>query len=149
MAHLSEITEETTLPTEDLRVLFDAAVSSLDFASGFLDNDEVLALRRIAVVLGVDPLKATPYNFNMVVATCEHDWEYADRTWHVKPGVTVRWHEREVNDPAEELEWTKGSGDITVLNQLARHGSVVGPEHQWYRRCRECGTHEDEDRGIQ
>jgi hypothetical protein len=57
--------ESTTLSTEDLRVLFDTAVGSLDFASGFLDNDEVLALRRVAVVLGVDPLEATPHNFSL------------------------------------------------------------------------------------
>lgn len=81
--------ETTTLPTEDLRVVFDTAVGSLDFASGFLDNDEVLALQRVAVVLGVDPMKATPHNFDLKVATCEHDWEYADRTWRLNPGCMV------------------------------------------------------------
>ncbi len=132
----------TTVPTEDLQVMFDVAVESLDFASGFLDNDEVLALRRVAVLLGVDPMKATPHNFNMTVATCEHVWEYADRTWHVKPGVTVRWKDREVSDPEEDLEVT-ADGDISILNTLVYNGSVTGPEHYWWRRCTQCGTHED------
>lgn len=46
-----------------LQKVFDAAVYSMDFSSGFLDNDEVEALRKCAVVLGVDPRIATPRNF--------------------------------------------------------------------------------------
>lgn len=53
----------TELGTEDLRVLFDAVCNSLDFGSGFLDTPEVEALRRVAVILGVDPAKATPREF--------------------------------------------------------------------------------------
>jgi hypothetical protein len=48
---------------EVLQCVFDTAVSSLDFGSGFLDHKEVNALRTIAKLLGVDPEKATPYNF--------------------------------------------------------------------------------------
>lgn len=55
--------ETTTLPTEDLRDIFDIAVGSMDFGSGFLDTDCVEALRRIAVALGVDPMTATPSGF--------------------------------------------------------------------------------------
>ncbi len=46
-----------------LQDLFDVATSSLDFGSGFLDDDQVRSLREIAVVLGVDPLVATPSNY--------------------------------------------------------------------------------------
>lgn len=45
---------------EALQTVFDVAVNSLDFGSGFLDLREVCALRRIAELLGVDPIKATP-----------------------------------------------------------------------------------------
>ena len=48
---------------EDLQKVFDTAVSSLDFSSGYLDHDEVISLRKIAKLLGVDPDLATPINF--------------------------------------------------------------------------------------
>lgn len=46
-----------------LRAVFDVAVSSMDFSSGFLDDEEVAALRELAAELGVDPATATPHNF--------------------------------------------------------------------------------------
>lgn len=46
-----------------LRALFDVAVSSMNFGSGFLDDEEVACLREVAVILGVDPDVATPQNF--------------------------------------------------------------------------------------
>lgn len=52
-----------TLATEDLRALFDIATGSLNFGSGFLDSDEVEVLRRVAVVIGVDPMAGTPPEF--------------------------------------------------------------------------------------
>lgn len=48
---------------KDLQVLFDALVHSMDFGSGFLDDEEVEALRNVAGVLGVDPAVATPEDF--------------------------------------------------------------------------------------
>lgn len=48
---------------EVLRALFDVAVSSMNFSSGFLDDEEVGCLRQVAVILGVDPMVATPDNF--------------------------------------------------------------------------------------
>jgi len=49
--------------TEDLQRVFDTAVHSLDFGPGFLDHDEVISLRCVARLLGVDPEIATPINF--------------------------------------------------------------------------------------
>lgn len=48
---------------EHWKVVFDVAVNSMDFGSGFLDNEEVEALRAAAVDLGVDPMEATPHGF--------------------------------------------------------------------------------------
>lgn len=50
----------TSVPTEILQILFDTAVGSMDFGSGFLDDEEVTALRDIAQRLGQDPIVATP-----------------------------------------------------------------------------------------
>jgi hypothetical protein len=53
----------TEIPTETLRIVFDVATSSLNFSSGFLDHEEVLCLRAVARLLGIDPRDATPDNF--------------------------------------------------------------------------------------
>ncbi len=54
--------KQIKLPLEELQVVFDIAVNSMDFGSGFLDNDEVAILRSIATRLGVDPNVGTPSN---------------------------------------------------------------------------------------
>lgn len=48
---------------ELLQKLLDIATSSMDHGSGFLDNEEVEALRETAVTLGINPMTVTPYNF--------------------------------------------------------------------------------------
>ena len=57
------MTDTFTLPADDLRAVFDIAVGSMDFGSGFLDDAEVETLRRVAGVIGVDPMEATPSMF--------------------------------------------------------------------------------------
>lgn len=52
-----------TVDRTTLQIVFDVAVNSLDFGSGFLDDEEVAALRTIAESLGVDPMVATPETF--------------------------------------------------------------------------------------
>lgn len=47
----------------DIRALLDIATSSLDFGSGFLDNEQVEVLRKVAAIVGVDPTLVTPSNF--------------------------------------------------------------------------------------
>ncbi len=49
------------IPRVKLQMLFDMIISTMDFGSGFLDTDEVNLLREVAVTLGVDPMKGTPY----------------------------------------------------------------------------------------
>lgn len=61
--------EQITIPKLTAQVLFDALVGSMDFGSGFLDSEEVEALRGLAVALGVDPKVATPSEF---VSQYEH-----------------------------------------------------------------------------
>ena len=51
------------IPVRLAAILFDTAVGSMDFGSGFLDDEEVAALREAAVLLGADPDEATPRNF--------------------------------------------------------------------------------------
>jgi len=53
-----------TVNREQLKALFDVAVGSLDFGSGFWDIDATEAARGIAEALGIDPMEATPSEFN-------------------------------------------------------------------------------------
>lgn len=48
---------------DDVKALLDIATQSLDFSSGFLDDEEVALLRRVAEAVGVDPMAVTPENF--------------------------------------------------------------------------------------
>lgn len=57
---------------ELLRAVFDIAVGSMDFGSGFLDDDEVTALRSVAERLGVNPMEGTPENYRKRIV---HEFE--------------------------------------------------------------------------
>jgi len=52
--------ESVTLPRGVLKALLDTAVTSMDFGSGFLNDVDVLAMRTVAVAVGVDPVLVTP-----------------------------------------------------------------------------------------
>ncbi len=55
--------DQVTIPREVAQAVFDIATGSLNFGSGFLDTEEVEALRALAVAIGVDPMVGTPYEF--------------------------------------------------------------------------------------
>ena len=57
------MTTEITIGLETAQRIFDALTSSMDFGSGFLESDDVEALRALAVAIGVDPAKGTPHEF--------------------------------------------------------------------------------------
>ncbi|GAA0583039.1 hypothetical protein GCM10010172_80080 [Paractinoplanes ferrugineus] len=56
-------TDTVTLGKEAAQRLFDALCNSMDFGSGFLETDDVEALREMAVAIGVDPNVGTPDEF--------------------------------------------------------------------------------------
>lgn len=71
-----------TVPLDVVRALFDTAVGSMDFGSGFLDNDEVEKLRETAKLLGLDPMLGTPREFR---ATYSHKYQPRELTdWLTK-----------------------------------------------------------------
>ena len=51
------------VPRLVMQAVFDTAVNSMNFAAGFLDSEEVEALRKCAGLLGVDPAVGTPSNY--------------------------------------------------------------------------------------
>lgn len=69
---------EVAVRRGDLRALLDLATGSMDFGSGFWDNEQVEVARKIAVVLDIDPDVVTPSRF-----VCQyrgrHEWTFINR----------------------------------------------------------------------
>jgi hypothetical protein len=57
------MTDAVQIDRTVLQIVFDVAVNSMDFGSGCLVDEDVEALRAVAVLLEVDPMLATPDNF--------------------------------------------------------------------------------------
>ena len=84
------MSDEIRLSKESAMAVFDIAVNSMDFGSGFLDNEEVDALREFAVLIGVDPMNATPVGFRT-----QYVHDYTPVTKYVRPPAPPRLTERE------------------------------------------------------
>ena len=67
--------EKVSVRKGDLRAVLDVATMSMDFGSGFLDNEQVESLRKLADIIGIDPLLATPSNF-VCQYRGEHQWRW-------------------------------------------------------------------------
>ena len=59
-----------------VQVAYDTAVGSMDYSSGFLDNEEVAALKRLADLMGFE---AVNYQTD-VCANCGHAWSRHGRS---------------------------------------------------------------------
>lgn len=57
----------------DLRALLDLATGSMDFGSGFWDEEQAEIARTAAVTLGIDPILVTPSNMACKYSG-EHQW---------------------------------------------------------------------------
>jgi hypothetical protein len=79
----------------DLRALLDLATGSMDFGSGFWDNEPVEIARKIAGVLDIAPVLVTPHNFTyqyVCQAKGEHKWREVNWGSHTKWYCDVcRW----------------------------------------------------------
>ncbi len=61
------------VPRTVLQDIFDLAVGSMDFGSGFFDDEQTSATRAVAVLLGIDPMLGTPSNHRCkYIGT--HEW---------------------------------------------------------------------------
>jgi hypothetical protein len=89
---------DVVVPLDVAQKLLDIATESLDFGSGFLDDEEVEALRAFATLIDADPWAATPAN---------HRPKYCPgHTWHApEPTVWNRGTKR-VCTTCQLREWT-------------------------------------------
>jgi len=55
--------EKITISLEDARHLFDLAIDTPLLCSGSFETDDVVLLRKLAELIGVDPATATPSEF--------------------------------------------------------------------------------------
>jgi hypothetical protein len=126
--------EVTEVSGRLLRIVFDVAVRSADFGSGFLDDEEVTALREVAVILGADPADATPGKF-LCKYRGHHKAElYLDTPFFTDPDGVPRNAYRRTDDYPEgirgKLEHPAG-GEHDVLGSL--RARVI---RLW---CHDCG----------
>ncbi len=85
--------DEVTIRREDAQRIFDLAVSADNACSGYMDLDDVTAMRRLAVTLGVDPGQCTGMEF---VTRFPHRYN-ATRT-------NVPMHRRMITEAREDTE---------------------------------------------
>lgn len=60
------MTDETgmvLMPRGNVQEMLDIIVGSLDYGSGFLDQEQIEILRAVAEMLGLDPMVATPSEY--------------------------------------------------------------------------------------
>jgi len=113
-----------------LRIVFDVAVHSMDFGSGFLDDEEVAALREVAVTLGVDPAEATPGNFRCQYRGHHAASVYLDHYMFTDPGGVLRNAYRQRSDFPAGVKLT----GIRSAHTLAKVPADVLRMH-----CPDCG----------
>lgn len=100
----------------DLRALLDLATGSMDFASGFWDNEQTEIARNTATVLGIDPNTVTPRN--MLCTYNPHEWEWADlNRWAIDYPDAGYWrcrrchlHDEDRPPPPTLIERLRGTG---------------------------------------
>lgn len=94
----------------DIRAVLDVATMSMNFASGFLEEEQVEALRKLAGQLGIDPLLATPHNF-VCKYSGTHQWR--PMTLYVNVPTLQATDSSELLD---RLRNAKAGGDSAELN---------------------------------
>lgn len=125
------MTDETvTLARDDAQRIFDLAVGADQAASGFMETDDVAAMRRLAVAIGADPKECTGVEF---VAQFPHEY---------LPGVPdLSEHRQTVSEGrpdigvASGITVTRPETDREILKRLGvtpREVCVVG---RWKGRC--------------
>lgn len=60
---MTTVVPVVTMRRDHAQIIFDALVGSLNFGSGFLCDDDVEALRALAVLIGVNPAEGTPSEY--------------------------------------------------------------------------------------
>jgi hypothetical protein len=121
-----------SLRFEAAQRVFDALVSSMDFGSGFLETDDVVALRELATAIGVDPNKGTPSEF---AAQYPHPYEpAADRVAiaYISGALSQRVAYSVTNSPYTV-------NDIDESKMPAFTPCKVGPYNRW---CNKPEDHE-------
>lgn len=106
-----ELPEFLVLETETVKKLFDIICSSMDWGSGFLETDEVKILREIAVVLGVDPMSATPEGQHryfkheyVEFSRLDHPHVTSNETWGAWYADLCKWCRQSDDADCHQLE---------------------------------------------
>lgn len=120
-----------------LQKVFDTAVNSMNFGSGFLDDEEVEALRECALALGVDPMNGTPDNFKPKYrkieaeargATLESDDALRERALAILRDRNAAWPSRRLEEYAAIARTLTGVElDGWVVDLHITHRLIIEP----------------------
>lgn len=115
-ALLNEIDRRPAIEMEELKQLFDLVTNSMDFGSGFLDREDTVLLRKVAAVIGVDPMEATP---STEVSNYPHEFKPADHN-----AARCQWCNQERGN---YLHPAAGSAEGSAEGGTSKGSSKEGP----------------------
>lgn len=83
-----DMTGMVLMPRGNVQELLDIIVGSLDYGSGFLDQEQIEILRAVAEMLGLDPMSATPSEYRK---SYPHTYEAYFNTYINKEATVCKW----------------------------------------------------------
>ncbi len=103
---------EIQIEREQLQAIFDLAVGSMDFGSGFWETKDALAARKVAELLGLDPMEGTPYAMSKHFGHPFNPWPPAacDRPCCAAAAQVYAHRCRHCSDPADAVQHTSPIG---------------------------------------
>jgi hypothetical protein len=93
----------------DLQALLDLATGSMDFGSGFWDEEQVEIARKTAALLDIDMMLVTPSNFTYQYgckAKGQHQWDAV--AWTASAGHNIRWYCRRCHHTSASVDKPTG-----------------------------------------
>lgn len=89
--------ETVTIDRVVLQCVLDFACKADSACSGYADDEEVDALRSVAVALGLDPMEVTPSNFR-----CKYRGSHVWKDWGMAKGLRHCADCRKQEPPAQD-----------------------------------------------
>jgi hypothetical protein len=128
--HAAKAEEPVTLTFTDAQRIFDLAVGADNACSGYMDLDDVHAMRRLAVTLGVDPATCTGEEFTAQFPHPFHpgrpDLAPFRRTVSLNPPDTAN---------ARHVSVTRPESDAEVIARLGGTPDSLCDVGPWSGRC--------------
>ncbi len=146
-------TEYVEIERAKLQALLDVAINSMDFGSGFWDQEDANAARWAAEALGLCPNAATPSNILEHFPPCEGLWRrvpppyvgYDGRSYQSDPSYQHLDHDKTpIDSPSYGAKWERWPWPEPVVCEHANRQYTVTREDRSLRQrswaCADCGA---------